>query len=938
MSDIREIIGNTTTTPVAQSDWAQNDSTKADYIKNKPTIPTKLSQLAGDSANRTVTDAEKIEWNNKASEDHDHDDLYVKKDELNSAVSGVLNLAQEAGDSETRAMSQKAVTDFVRNSIGIQVDYTTVSSIDEMTDTSKQYVLDITGTVWAYGETTVDSTDMNMFDAGEVALNKLPDGTDIVGSFSTGFIPTNISSAEQYGYTITIKGSLAVIASNSSNKAGVYKIHFYDASYNSISGDVATSAQKYVQADGTTITINIGTNSGGTGAHSNLGSNYSKIAYIKILFLIYGSGMAKSVTAADVPSDLVITTCEPKIGTGMAWYDTGMAPKSVSCTDLLIKINENASNILEITDNMSEIEDRVNNIAVSDNTVELPSYWEESVNSAINKIKDLQNAGGNDVVNFLWFSDFHYGGDKSYTGNVGVLCAAVMDACDIPLTLMNGDTLTASACKSEELALSMIDDAKKIYAPIGDDRLMLVKGNHEDVYGTSGGVSFVNKIAPEKIWNKLFRPQAKDFRRAFGGDGTYFYLDNSPQKVRFICLNGHYYDGDEVIDGTTQAMSFGLGVEQLDWLEDVALTVDDGWGVVVAVHVPPTNHNINGRTNYLTHFGDGGTELRSILTANADKVIALFCGHCHADAVVTDDLPFPIITITCAVNTPYDAEYSTRVPNSTSETALDVVSINRAMKTIYTTRIGYGSDRVVGYGGTQIVMRSVTNTLTNCKNSNSATTVEEGSSYSATITANSGYVLDSVTVTMGGSAVAVTNGVINIPSVTGDIVITATAVEDVVEPTYTNIFDKDKVVLNARFNSSHKVVTQNGMFVTAWYQVPDNFSTDECYLYVKLPAAIDASANSKVAIKTTDGLDTPALDDAAFASLQFNLTTNLGIKWETLDASSFYYKIDLRRNGTGSLHSYLSQIKSFGLAVYVGATALTASTVPDIIMSFEPIE
>ena len=36
MSAIREIIGNTTTTPVPQSDWNQTDSTKADYIKNKP--------------------------------------------------------------------------------------------------------------------------------------------------------------------------------------------------------------------------------------------------------------------------------------------------------------------------------------------------------------------------------------------------------------------------------------------------------------------------------------------------------------------------------------------------------------------------------------------------------------------------------------------------------------------------------------------------------------------------------------------------------------------------------------------------------------------------------------------------------------------------------------------------------------------------------------
>ena len=79
------------------------------------------------------------------------------------------------------------------------------------------------------------------------------------------------------------------------------------------------------------------------------------------------------------------------------------------------------------------------------------------------------------------------------------------------------------------------------------------------------------------------------------------------------------------------------------------------------------------------------------------------------------------------------------------------------------------------------VYYSVTNSLTNCKNSNSATEVVEGGSYSATITANSGYELKTVTVTMGGQPVSVSGGVVSIASVTGDIVITAVAEETVVE-------------------------------------------------------------------------------------------------------------------------------------------------------------
>lgn len=74
---------------------------------------------------------------------------------------------------------------------------------------------------------------------------------------------------------------------------------------------------------------------------------------------------------------------------------------------------------------------------------------------------------------------------------------------------------------------------------------------------------------------------------------------------------------------------------------------------------------------------------------------------------------------------------------------------------------------------------TVSNHLTGCTSSNSATTITEGSSYTATITANSGYTLTGATasVTVGGNTVpgAYSNGTISIANVTGDIVITVTA-------------------------------------------------------------------------------------------------------------------------------------------------------------------
>jgi predicted phosphodiesterase len=90
---------------------------------------------------------------------------------------------------------------------------------------------------------------------------------------------------------------------------------------------------------------------------------------------------------------------------------------------------------------------------------------------------------------------------------------------------------------------------------------------------------------------------------------------------------------------------------------------------------------------------------------------------------------------------------------------------------------------------------TITNTLSNCISSNSATSVEEGSSYSAIISASDGYAISSITVTMGGTDItstAVNNNTISISNVTGNIVITATAEVDGINVIWTKGTKIDK--------------------------------------------------------------------------------------------------------------------------------------------------
>ena len=75
---------------------------------------------------------------------------------------------------------------------------------------------------------------------------------------------------------------------------------------------------------------------------------------------------------------------------------------------------------------------------------------------------------------------------------------------------------------------------------------------------------------------------------------------------------------------------------------------------------------------------------------------------------------------------------------------------------------------------------TITNNLTNCTNSSTVVSVIEGKGYNANISANNGYILSNVTVTMGGTDITAScynDGAISISNVTGNIVITANAVD-----------------------------------------------------------------------------------------------------------------------------------------------------------------
>ena len=181
------------------------------------------------------------------------------------------------------------------------------------------------------------------------------------------------------------------------------------------------------------------------------------------------------------------------------------------------------------------------------------------------------------------------------------------------------------------------------------------------------------------------------------------------------------------------------------------------------------------------------------------------------------------------VQTLGDKHYKlTPIPSSTGGMIGTYTNINYFRISL----IGTGEDLIITFEDTVIedvgpTSYTITNNLTHVTNSNSATSVDNGALYSATLTAVEGYTIAGVTVTMGGTDItstAYSNGTISITNVTGNIVVTAIA--NAVQTSYTNQLsistDTDGSVYNGigykadSYLTSGTVGTRTGVYTSGF--------------------------------------------------------------------------------------------------------------------------
>lgn len=532
--------------------------------------------------------------------------------------------------------------------------------------------------------------------------------------------------------------------------------------------------------------------------------------------------LARGTTAHNAAGDLIAgTATEVDLVQETGNSETAVMSQKAVTKELDGLSEEIADEVTARGNAIAEVKSQIGQLQSGNELVSVPSYWEAPIAEAIAKVREIQNTGGNNVFHFIHFTDMHYkAGGTNYTNNIGAVARKLMDALGIPLIIGTGDITESSAAASSAQIDADVSEAFATFEVAGLENLLYCKGNHDGAWGAKAtyGVNYAMIQHPKKLWNRLYRWQAKDFRRVFSDDGSYYYVDNIPQKVRYIVLNSHWADYSNITDADydSQATEYNTqkninyGDAQAEWLATVALDFkgEDGWHVVVPTHAPMWN-KFNGVSKNYMNVQYAGTNnastIRNILMAFYNKtsveyrtgksvdfsnvgesctIAGVWCGHCHTDFICKHDeagtgtdIPFPIVSTTSAghVNSSYEEDFgmpvTTRTLNSATETAFDIVSINKATKRIYTTRIGAGNDRSTFYG--DAVTHSVSISGTGIT---SATyKVIEGENLTVTLVATDGYNLpSSVAISGNYGSYTFSNGVLTITNVQGDCAVTGT--------------------------------------------------------------------------------------------------------------------------------------------------------------------
>ena len=326
----------------------------------------------------------------------------------------------------------------------------------------------------------------------------------------------------------------------------------------------------------------------------------------------------------------------------------------------------------------------------------IPSYFRSNLDTAEEKIRDLEEDCSYSGDALLFLTDTHYSAE--YLINDDISSSAINANHSIPLVLdvikntgvrfiaFGGDLLNSSNGIDEMMrAISVFNDK----FGCNKYRLMSIVGNHE--YYTDLVDPTLGRPTAAQLYGGLVKINESDFlgRDAYND----YYFDDPIQKIRYFMISC--------------GRDTELNNAQAEWFMEALTSIPSGYHIIVIGHAFLLDDMSAFRDQHLDMMKAlDAVTARSSYTFNGNTydysaldnvtVVCVLTGHTHKDGYLLSPGGTLCICTTCDSYARQGGGI-TRTMGTVDEQAFDVVQFDFTARKIYCTRIGYGSDRDFSY-------------------------------------------------------------------------------------------------------------------------------------------------------------------------------------------------------------------------------------------------
>lgn len=303
----------------------------------------------------------------------------------------------------------------------------------------------------------------------------------------------------------------------------------------------------------------------------------------------------------------------------------------------------------------------------------IPDYWQTALDEGVEAINTALCEAGANKSAFLFYTDAHwnYGSQMSPT-----LLKYLYKHTGMTKTFFGGDIVNDEGTDYDTMEYlwewrNQLKDLPNHHS---------VVGNHDDGNATN------NLFSENYVYGYLLAPEeTSDIVR--GTNGMYYYIDNLPEKTRYLYLDTAY---------------IGVNSDQQEFIKQALLSTPSGWHIVAVAHIwydtnydtsPPTIGNLSSDASVILTMFDNYNS-RSGDYADCDGWVE-FCvgGHTHRDYDGTSSTGIPILLV--ETDSQHVRSGLGFTLGTTTESSINGIIADYTNHKIYVVRIGRGESREI---------------------------------------------------------------------------------------------------------------------------------------------------------------------------------------------------------------------------------------------------